>query len=215
MDFDVVEDRLNRSAPPVGAPLADARLRAMFDESQKRVRIVPRRKGLRVGAGIGVAVALLAGAGAAVAYTSEWGWFPRFDEPDAAFLTTLPSGRVCEVRAVAVDGFGTDPQGADVDPRMREWLESTDFEQILDLPAARAVDAADAASSPGQTLVIGPEGVLMDVQESPAARTPDDVAANVVRLAMEEAIVREVTSLKVDIRVSTISAVIKCDPVTE
>jgi len=218
MELDAIEDCLDCSAPPVGAPLADARVRAMMRTSKKRARTGPRQGKLRAGATIGVAAALLAGAGVSVAQTIDWGpqrWLPRYETPDASFSTTLPSGRACEVRAIAVAADGNDRTGAGVDPRLRDWLRQTDLKQVLDLPAARAEDSSRAASSADQTVELGPEGLLMDVQKPPSTRTPDDVEANIIQLALQNAILKEATSLKLDLRISTFNAVIKCDPVTQ
>jgi hypothetical protein len=50
-------------------------------------------------AGIGLAVLLTGGAGAAVA-AGGFEWLPWAQDPDAAYVFTLPSGRDCELRVV-------------------------------------------------------------------------------------------------------------------
>ena len=217
MGLDAVEDRLDYSAPPVGGPLSDAQLRATMRRARKRARRDPHHRWLRPGVTIGLIAALLAGTGVAVAQTVGWGprtWLPRYESPDASFSTTLPSGRTCEVRAVAVSADGDRPASR-AQSQLRDWLSRANFPQSLDLAGARREDAARAAALPDQTVALGPNGLLMDVPRPPSTRTPDDVQANVIELALENAIVKEAAILKVDLRTSTVNAVVKCDPAAQ
>lgn len=94
---------LKRSAPTtlrVGEDLNRAMdnaayaARAQVAAEQPRVQRMPRLL-----AGVGLAVLLTGGAGAAVA-AGGFEWLPWAQDPDAAYVFTLPSGRDCELRVV-------------------------------------------------------------------------------------------------------------------
>lgn len=68
--------------------------RAQVTAEQPRGRRTPR-----LAAGVGLAVLLTGGAGAAVA-AGGFEWLPWAQDPDAASVFTLPSGRECELRMV-------------------------------------------------------------------------------------------------------------------
>ena len=94
---------LERSAPStlrVGDDLTRAMnhaaytARAQVTAEQPRTRRMPR-----LVAGVGLAVLLTGGAGAAVA-AGGFEWLPWAQDPDAAYVFTLPSGRDCELRVV-------------------------------------------------------------------------------------------------------------------
>lgn len=94
---------LERSTPeafPVGADLIREMdqvayaARAQVTARRPRVRRTPR-----LVAGVGLAILLTGGAGAAVA-AGGFDWLPWAQDPDTAYLFTLPSGRECELRVV-------------------------------------------------------------------------------------------------------------------
>ena len=68
--------------------------RAQVTSEQPRARRMPR-----LVAGVGLAVLLTGGTGAAVA-AGGFDWLPWAQDPDAAYVFTLPSGRECELRVV-------------------------------------------------------------------------------------------------------------------
>ena len=100
---DRLELMLERSAPTALA-VDDDLTRAMDNAAhtaraevtaeQTRVRRVPR-----LVAGVGLVVLLTGGAGAAVA-AGGFEWLPWAQNPDAAYVFTLPSGRGCELRVI-------------------------------------------------------------------------------------------------------------------
>lgn len=219
MEPNLIDGRLDRSAPTVGAALSDADVRIMLFNARPVARVRRRRRSLRVGATAGVVAVLLSGGGVAFAQANGWWWTPttwapRYEQPDASFSTTLPSGRVCEVRAIAVAASGG-RTGGEVNVAFREWLKSADLKTMLDLPSARAEVAQEAAQSPDQTVALGPEGLLMDVPRPPTTRTADDVQAEVIQYAARDVLMKEADALSMDFSRSTFNLVIKCDPVAQ
>lgn len=99
---DPLDLMLERSAPTtvnIGDDLArDLDQVAFAARSQVAAERRPARRMPRVVAGIGLAVLLTGGAGAAVA-SGGFDWLPWAQEPDAAYVFTLPSGRECEIRS--------------------------------------------------------------------------------------------------------------------
>lgn len=55
----------------------------------------------------------------------------------------------------------------------------------------------------------------MDVPTPPSTRSPDDVYANVIQIALRNALMKEATKLSMDFDTSTFNAVIKCEPVAQ
>nr|WP_201468435.1 hypothetical protein [Microbacterium hydrocarbonoxydans] len=94
---------LERSAPTplrIGDELArDLDQVAFAARSQVAAQQRPARRMPRIAAGVGLAVLLTGGAGAAVA-AGGFEWLPWAQDPDAAYVFTLPSGRECEIRSV-------------------------------------------------------------------------------------------------------------------
>lgn len=94
---------LERSVPTtvrIGDDLArDLDQVAFAARSQVAAERPRTRRMPRVMAGVGLAVLLTGGAGAAVA-AGGFDWVPWAQDPDAAYVFTLPSGRECEIRAV-------------------------------------------------------------------------------------------------------------------
>ena len=94
---------LERSAPTtvhIGDDLARDLDRAAFAARSQVAAERPRARRLpHVLAGVGLAVLLTGGAGAAVA-SGGFDWLPWAQDPDAAYVFTLPSGRECEIRAI-------------------------------------------------------------------------------------------------------------------
>lgn len=218
MEPDRLNHLLDRSAPPVGAEPDDVDIRIMMRRAKREAQRGTKGRKLRISVAVGLSAALLAGGGVAVAQSIGWSpdtWAPRYESPDASFPVTLPSGRQCDVRAIAVSAKNNDRQSADVNKTFQDWLKKTDLRAALNLPAAHAEDARLAAESPDQTVVLGPEGLLTDVPTPPSTRSPDDVYANVIQIALRNALMKEATKLSMDFDTSTFNAVIKCEPVAQ
>lgn len=100
---DPLDLMLERSAPTalhIGDDLArDLDQVAFAARSQVASERRPSRRMPRVVAGVSLAVLLTGGAGAAVA-SGGFDWLPWAQDPDAAYVFTLPSGRECEIRSV-------------------------------------------------------------------------------------------------------------------
>lgn len=100
---DPLELLLERSAPAT-LRVGDELTRAMdHSASTARAQVTAERPRARrmpgLVAGVGLAVLLTGGAGAAVA-AGGFEWLPWAQDPDAAYVFSLPSGRDCELRVV-------------------------------------------------------------------------------------------------------------------
>jgi hypothetical protein len=151
------------------------------------------RRRLHWGIAAGIAGALLIGGGAAVA-GGLIDWEPKYQNPDTAFTFSLPSGRACEVRLVADGAWGGpgDDQAAaqkSLDG-LRTWMRETDIRSQLDMEAGRASVAQMAKDSTTTTGVIGSDGWLADVSQSPSTQTADDRAAIAVDRAVRTLIAK-------------------------
>lgn len=100
---DPLDLMLERSAPTtvnIGDDLDRGLDQVAFAaRSQVAAERRPARRMPHIVAGVGLAVLLTGGAGAAVA-SGGFDWLPWAQDPDAAYVFTLPSGRECEIRAV-------------------------------------------------------------------------------------------------------------------
>lgn len=209
MSPDLIDDLLDRSAPATRAADA-AHVDAMIADAEQHAR--PRRPRRRVTIGIAAGVAALFVAGGGVAFASGLiDWQSRYESPDASYPVTLPSGRQCEVRIIAVGAEDNDRTSPQASAELKKWLSDADLVSGLDLTAARAEDARQAAESPDQTVVIGPEGWLMDSPQKPGTRSADDVYAHIVDIAVRTEVLAEVGDLGLDLRTSTFNGGIRCE----
>lgn len=176
---------LERSAP---APLRiDDDLRRTMDEAAHTARAQtsaaqPRaaRRTPRLVAGFGLAVVLTGGAGAAVA-AGGFEWLPWAQEPDAAYVFTLPSGRECELRVVV-------EQTEDVGD-WNAFVTDVGHLAVEDGAVERWVDRI--RSDPHAIIpVLNDDGQREDA--GPAAEpAEDDVYATAHNVAMREAVTQQ------------------------
>lgn len=192
MATDPLDDLLTRSVPPTPAHLSADQLRSMSKAARTQAdtgvdTVRRRRHRLHWGIVAGITGALLVGGGAAVA-GGLINWEPEYQNPDTAFTFSLPSGRACEVRVVVDEAWGGpgDDQAAAQQSldALRTWMHDTDIQSHLDMDAARASVAQRAKDSTTTTGVIGPDGWLADVSQSPNTQTADDRAA----IAVDQAV---------------------------
>lgn len=178
---DRLDQLLERSAPAtlhVGDDLTRAldqatyTARAQVTAGQPRVRRMPR-----VMAGVGLAVLLIGGAGAAVA-AGGFDWLPWAQDPDAAYVFTLPSGRECEMRVVVEQ---TEDAG--------DWDTFVANVGHLTVEDAAVERWADQIRSDPQAIIplLDANGQWQDA--GPAAEpSDDDVYATAHKVAMGEAV---------------------------
>ncbi len=188
---ETLDDLIDSSAPAVlpDPGLREVDLRATVREARRASRPTNRRRRRATWIAVGsVLAATSVVGGVAVASTM----MPHgFDDPwvnaDYSHTFSLPSGRGCEMRLMVVDDEGGRDL-SDAELRLSGWLASRDVWGLMDLDAARAQDAREAELHPGQTLLLDENGRLGDVQANPAERSPDDIYANVVSIAMTAAV---------------------------
>lgn len=212
MTPDTLDDRLDAAAPATQA--ADpAQLRTMIAAARREARPQRTRHGIRVGVALGLTTLLAAGGGVALA-GGLIDWAPRYDNPDNSFEFTLASGRICESRLIvesATGDEGADQDAArDIEQSLRTWLQTTDLQASFDLERAARDDAEIVATSPDQTIVIGPDGWLMDVPQLPSTRSADDVEAFVIDRALRNQVLDHVAAEGVDLHVWSILGGVKC-----
>lgn len=113
----------NRAADPV----LDRILTGMIAASEARAPVRPRRT-LRTKIVVGaIAGTMVLGTASAAAATQPWLWNNGLAHPDSASTITLPSGSICEIRAVIQPAF---PGAPDTDPTIaaaRAYARSVDF----------------------------------------------------------------------------------------
>lgn len=214
MTRDTLDDLLAGSAPAT-RDADPALLRSMVTAARGEGAPKRARHGLRVGLGLGLGLTTLLAAGGGVAIAGgliEWG--PRYENPYNAFAFTLPSGRECETRFI-VEASGGDEgpdqdAARDIERSLQAWLQTTDLQGSLNMERARR-DVADIdAQSPDQTVVIGPDGWLMDVPQLPSTRTADDLQALVIDRALRSELLDHMTAEGVDLHVWSIIGGVKC-----
>ncbi|MCW3494267.1 hypothetical protein [Microbacterium sp. SSM24] len=122
MTPDLLDDRLDRSAPATHAPRA-ADVATMISEARAQVPR-PRRRRVAVAAGV-LAAVLVGGAGVAAA-TDGFTWGPWAQDPVGAVSFSMTNGFDCELRFSEYAG-GSDPGFvADVNRALEEWYGATD-----------------------------------------------------------------------------------------
>lgn len=209
---DPMDDLLDRSAPVLAyrGSGRDAALAQMVRDARDTVRPAkrPRRRvALFSGA---LTLALVGGGGIAVA-TGFVTWPDRYEKAENVTAFQLASGRECETRFVVADSETGDPLRTPATDDLRRWLAETDLLAAMDLDAARARDAQEAAESPDQTLIIGNEGWLMDVPKPPETRSADDIEATVINSALRDVIYRKLVDADVPLNDWTILGGVKCE----
>ncbi len=190
MTRDAFDALLDSSAPALNA---DSRLDASDVRRMSRdARVVAqprtgRRRATWVALGSVVAIGGLAGGVAVASTMMPQGFDDPWAEADYTRGVTLPSGRDCEIRIMVVDDAGNrELSGSSLE--LSQWFAMNDVWALMDLDAAREQDQAEANLHPDQTLLLDENGRLGDAQVSAMDRTPDDVYANVVSLAMAAAV---------------------------
>lgn len=209
---DPIDDLLERSAPVLvdRGRDRDSALLQMARDARKTVhppKLSRRRVTLMSGA---LALALVGGGGVAVA-TGFVTWPDRYEAAEHVEAFHLASGRECESRFVVADSESGDPLRSAATEEMRRWLTETDLFEMMDLDAARARDAEESAQSPDQTLVIGPDGWLMDVPRPPHARSAEDIEATLINSALRDVIYQQMLKADVPVDEWTVLGGVKCE----
>lgn len=193
MTTDPIDDLLDRSAPSLvdRGTMTDEAYRQMIREAHDRVGSPRHRRRTMAGVAALVAGTLVASGGVAVA-AGLVTWPAGFENPDAEFAFTLPSGRACEVRMVMETATGEviDPEISEVQTEVAQWLQEGDYEGKLEMDRALA-DAnrilAEQEALYGTTILIDEEGWLMDAALADRRPTDDDVYAFAVDQATHNA----------------------------
>lgn len=188
---------LMRSIDPATTPEGDrltvdelAGMRSIMAARPAKTPRRPRRRWIVAGA---TAVVLAVGGGAlGNGAVAEWMLphvlDPRWDNAEFMHSFTLPSGRGCQIRVMVVDKDG----GPDLTAHgieFSEWLAANDLWPMLDWDAARAEDDRMVRLHGDEsTMVLEQNGRLADAPVFPAARTPDDVEASIVAIAVNAAV---------------------------
>lgn len=208
---DPIDDLLDHSAPTLAdrGSARDAALAQMVRDARDTVR-PQKRSRRRVTVFAGLAAAVLISAGGAAVATGFVNWPERYQEPENVLAFQLSSGRQCESRFVIADAETAEPLRNPDTERVRRWLMSADLRAVMDMDAARARDAQVTRQSPDQTVVIGPEGWLMDVPEPPESRSADDIEARLIDFALDDVIYAELVEAGIDLNDWTILGGIKC-----
>ena len=128
-------------------------------------------------------------------------WPSGFEDPDAGFEFSLPSGRQCEFRMIVdpvdQDAAISDPSpdretSAQVQAEVVSWLRDGDLATRLDLESARVSAQSILAEQreSGMTISISPDGWLEDTAVTSDTLDPDIVEAfavdRAVRAEMQE-----------------------------
>lgn len=209
MTRDQLDDLLDASAP-VARTIASGDVRAMvLDARVQQPRLKRGRKRTAIFAAAGITVGMLVGGGVAVA-SGFVTWPERYEDPENVVAFDLQSGLHCESRFVIADSMTGEPITTDETAEVRRWLETTDLQQEMDLDAARVLDAQRTAESPDQTVIIGPEGWLMDVPRPPVTRSADDVEATLIDYALDELVYRKLVEADAPLDEWTILGGVKC-----
>lgn len=209
---DSLDDLLNRTSPALAdrGSAGDAALVQMVQDARDTVR-PPKRSRRRIGLLSGALALVLVGGGGVAVAAGLVSWPDRYKAAEHVAAFHLTSGRQCESRFVVADSETGEPLRTPVTDEMRRWLTQTNLFAALDLGAARARDEEQAAQSPDQTLIIGPEGWLMDVPQPPETRSADDLEATLIDSALRDVVYRKLIDADIALNDWTILGGVKCE----
>ncbi len=196
MEQEKLDELLASSSPETRLVATVADTGSMIAQARQLTRPAPRRarRATWIVVGSLAASASVIGGVAVASSMMPQGYGSAWEDADFVHTFVLPSGRECTARIMVVDdNGGRSLEGLSVDASQR--LATHDLWATLNIDTARDRDTSEAKSHPDQTLVIDENGRLGDAPISPAERTADDVYANVLSLALDDAITRELTSL--------------------
>lgn len=209
---DSFDELLDAAAPTLAdrGSARDVELAQMVRDARDTV-LPPKRSRRRAGLLSGALALVLVGGGGVAVATGFVTWPDRYQTAEHVAAFRLASGRECESRFVVADSETGDPLRTPVTDQMRRWLTETDLFAAMDLDAARARDAEQAAQSPDQTVIIGAEGWLMDVPQPPQTRSADDLEATLIDSALRDVIYRKLVDAGVPLNGWTILGGVKCE----
>lgn len=209
---DPIDDLLDRAAPTIAdrGSARDVALAQMVADARDTVR-PPRAARRRTALTAALVGAFVIGGGGVAVAAGFVSWPDRYQSAENVVAFELGSGRQCESRFVVAESETAEPLRTPETSEVHRWLENVDLMAAIDMDAARARDEENAQASPDQTVIIGPEGWLMDVPQAPATRSVDDIEATLLDSALKDVIYQRMVETDVPINDWTILGGVKCE----